>query len=87
VTVPLELAPNSKARLELVCKIGRKANGPLQVEVQADQLAQPLRAADNMPAQTGTNVPPAPQAPTPPQPEPMPAPAVPPPAVPPPAQK
>jgi uncharacterized repeat protein (TIGR01451 family) len=84
-TVPLELAPNSKARLELVCKIGRKANGPLQVEVFADQLAQPLRAADNMPAQTGTNVPPPPQAPAPAQAEPVPMPIMPPP--PPPPQK
>ncbi len=66
VTTPLELAPNSKVRLELLCKIGRKNIGPLQIEVQADQLAQPLRAADNMPAQTGTNVAPVPAPLTPP---------------------
>lgn len=57
ISQPLALEPNSKVRWEVCTKVTRKANVPLAVDVRAEQLAQPLRGGDNMPAQTGLVLP------------------------------
>jgi uncharacterized repeat protein (TIGR01451 family) len=57
ISVPLTLEPNSKMRWEITTKVSRKANVPLAVDVRSEQLTQPLRGADNMPAQTGLVLP------------------------------
>lgn len=68
VSVPLTLEPNSKVRWEITTKVTRKANVPFTVDVLAEQLSQPIRGGDHMPAQTGMvlpqlGTPPAPQMP------------------------
>jgi len=74
VSVPLELPANAKMRLEVRTKVQKEGAAPLMAEALADQLPNPVRGADNMPAQTGAGaVPPrAPAVPQPPQPAPPP---------------
>ncbi len=57
ITVPTELPAGAKMRLEVRAKVLKKGNAPLTAELLADQLASPVRGADNLPAQTGTALP------------------------------